>query len=231
MSGSTTARQGRRRRARTARGPTPRRPQAPRSAAITSRTASTSSAVRSQNTSIRSSASNTGTWTPRFGSRRSRPSVIRIWVAARNECRAMPSRSANSASRRRAPGSSCPSRISSRSTLAAASTVETVPRRRSGRGGALGRRHLSHYSTIRQIVIGGLDAVRAAQRVGDRGRAESGSRSPASSSPRAHGCWSPTGTATDWRPCPGASRPGPPGRDRDGSRRARRCRGGRRARR
>ena len=54
------------------------------------------------------------------------PREISTWVAARKEWRAIPRRSANSASRRRLPGSSSPSRISSRSTLAAASTVETV---------------------------------------------------------------------------------------------------------
>ena len=76
--------------------------------------------------------SSTVTWTPRCGSRRSIPSEISIWVAARKEWRAIPSRSANSASRSRLPGSSSPSRISSRSTFAAASTVETVFRRTFG---------------------------------------------------------------------------------------------------
>ncbi len=72
--------------------------------ATTSRTASTSSAIRSRNTSMRCAGSKVGTWTPRLGSRSRRPSEIRIWVAALKEWRAMPSRLANSFSRSRAPG-------------------------------------------------------------------------------------------------------------------------------
>ena len=90
MSGSTTSRHGAPSGTAERSSTAWRAPFGTRPGAITIRTASVSSAVRSLKVSTMSAASSTVTWTPRCGSRRSMPSEISTWVAARNEWRAMP---------------------------------------------------------------------------------------------------------------------------------------------
>ena len=102
-----------------------------------------------------------------MGSRRSRPSQIRIWVAARKEWRATPRRSANSVSRRRLPGVE----LTVEDQLAqrvggGVDGRDGVQMQVAGRvGTALRSFHVLHSSTIRQLRFcailqprGGLDA-------------------------------------------------------------------------